>query len=343
MSENQNPVSIDGVLVQWGSYLFGEAKKPRQAKRVQLPRISTTGKGGSGRAQGAASVRAKLALTARRAPEVMVKISGSAKTIAQVKNHLDYISRNGQVPIETEDGDLLSGRDQVRELRDEWHTTGHYPIPESSAYRETINIVLSMPAGTDRLAVTRAARDFATEHFADNHHYVFAVHDDQAHPHIHLVVKARGYDGRRLNPRKGDLRQWRETFAEKLRDHGITANATPRFVRGVARPGVPQTAIHIPKEGRAVRTVYDPNRPAPAPIVARQQARDANVVNAYGHMSKALARSADVADRDQAMATLQFVKETPVLMQLVRKPTVAPAIKPERPPPSVVIGPKMRR
>jgi hypothetical protein len=35
--------------------------------------------------------------------------------------------------------------------------------------------------------------------------YVFAAHADEAHPHVHLVVLARGRGGRRLNPRKADL------------------------------------------------------------------------------------------------------------------------------------------
>ena len=42
-------------------------------------------------------------------------------------------------------------------------------------------------------------------------------------------------DGVRLNPRKTDLRHWRETFAEKLREQSIDANATPGKARGVAR------------------------------------------------------------------------------------------------------------
>src|SRR2546428_116700 len=44
-----------------------------------------------------------------------------------------------------------------------------------------------------------------------------------------------GRDGKRLNPRKGDLHRWRETFAEKLRDWGIEAEASSQATRGVSR------------------------------------------------------------------------------------------------------------
>lgn len=99
----------------------------------------------------------------------------------------------------------------------------------------------SMPPGTDRAAVTDAGRAFAREEFGDQRDYVFAAHDDEAHPHVHIVVLARGYDGRRLNPRKADLQRWRERFARELRDRGVEANATPRRTRGVTQ----QYELHL--------------------------------------------------------------------------------------------------
>jgi hypothetical protein len=41
--------------------------------------------------------------------------------------------------------------------------------------------------------------------------------------------------GQRLNIRKATLREWRQEFARRLREQGITANATERAVRGEAR------------------------------------------------------------------------------------------------------------
>ena len=54
---------------------------------------------------------------------------------------------------------------------------------------------------------------------------------------MHLVVKAVSEEGNRLNIRKATLREWRQSFAQHLREHGITANATERAARGQARSG----------------------------------------------------------------------------------------------------------
>jgi type IV secretory pathway VirD2 relaxase len=62
------------------------------------------------------------------------------------------------------------------------------------------------------------------------------LHTDEPHPHVHVVVKAMGEHGQRLYIRKATLREWRSEFARHLRDQGIAANATPRYVRGETKP-----------------------------------------------------------------------------------------------------------
>jgi hypothetical protein len=59
--------------------------------------------------------------------------------------------------------------------------------------------------------------------------------DPDPHPspnsHVHLTVKAAGFDGTRRNFRKPDLQRWREEFVEALREHGIEATTTSRLHR----------------------------------------------------------------------------------------------------------------
>src|SRR5450755_3999539 len=88
-----------------------------------------------------------------------------------------------------------------------------------------------MPAPTPPDKVLAAARHFAREKFA-HHRYAMALHTDQQHPHVHLVVKAESELGRRLHIDKLLLREWREDFARMMREQGIEANATSRVVRG---------------------------------------------------------------------------------------------------------------
>jgi hypothetical protein len=97
------------------------------------------------------------------------------------------------------------------------------------------NLVFSMPKGTPADKVLRAVQMLAREKFARKHRYAMALHIDQGHPHVHMVVKAMSEQGARLYIRKSMLREWRRDFAQHLRDLGVEANATERAVRGETR------------------------------------------------------------------------------------------------------------
>ena len=51
-----------------------------------------------------------IALTVRRTPEVVVKISGAATTVRGAFAHLKYIDRAGNLSIETDRGESLQER-----------------------------------------------------------------------------------------------------------------------------------------------------------------------------------------------------------------------------------------
>jgi type IV secretory pathway VirD2 relaxase len=95
----------------------------------------------------------------------------------------------------------------------------------------THNIVLSMPQPTPPDKVLAAARSFAQANFPF-HRYAMVLHSDQQHPHVHLVVKAENELSKRLRIDKARLQTWREHFAQLMREQGIAANATRRFLRG---------------------------------------------------------------------------------------------------------------
>lgn len=186
---------------------------------------------------------AKLACVARRSPEVMVKVSGSARGAKGLKQHLAYITRNGALVAEREGGELVVGRDGVASLAEDWWADAQRG--RGMRARDTINLVLSMPPGIDRTAVAEAASAFAREVFGGQYDYLMAVHEDTDHPHAHVTVKTRGYAGQRLNPKKADLQAWREAFAKQLQERGVDAAATPRAARGVVRKGQKQAIRHL--------------------------------------------------------------------------------------------------
>lgn len=181
------------------------------------------------------AMRAKLERIVRRAPEVMVKITGRTKSVAHLKSHLAYITRNGELDAETEQGAALTGRPGLKDLQQRWEDDADLDDKRRRDASLSINIILSMPAGTDAVAVKDSARAFAIETFGYNHDYIFVQHLDDKHPHVHLTVRSQGHDGKRLNPRKADLQAWRERFAGELRLRGVAAEATPRRTRGRVR------------------------------------------------------------------------------------------------------------
>jgi hypothetical protein len=182
--------------------------------------------------------------TVGRAPEVMVKVTGGGKKIGAVAAHLSYISREGELDLETDEGLRVSKEGQKALLKD-WHlelSSGQYRKPAPKGRARTLklvhNIVLSMPAPTDPDKVLAAAKTFAREKFALKHQYAMTLHTHQQHPHVHLVVKAEDYHGHRLHIDKALLREWRQDFARMMREQGIAANATPRAVRGQSKRAV---------------------------------------------------------------------------------------------------------
>lgn len=284
---------IDDALIDWDEAFRFKPRKGRVCKLTLTRSKVSPPDAAPLRVSGASAARAKLNRIIRKAPEVMVKVSGGGRGMGRIKAHFDYISRNGDVVLENEAGQIIAGCEAVRDLRDEWKF-GLYGIPEESHRKEAFNIVLSMPPGTDRNAVTDAARAFATAEFGNNHQYVFATHHDEAHPHVHLCVKAQGVDGTRLNPRKPDLQRWRERFAEALHEHGIDANATPRGMRGSRHRTVKQANRHaapspIPQE-RAVRAAAPP----------------AQTIRRYAALARVLARG-EAEDRSLAIAITKIV------------------------------------
>jgi hypothetical protein len=185
----------------------------------------------------------RIARTVARAPEVMVKVSGGAKSLRGASAHLRYIDRQGRLEVETDQGEGLKGRGTERRLLADWELdvleaearSPYRGVPGRRPAKILHNVVLSMPSGTSPPKLLAASKAFAREQFALKHRYAMVLHTDQDHPHVRLVIKAVSEDGRRLNIRKATLREWRREFARQLRAEGVAANATERAVRGEIR------------------------------------------------------------------------------------------------------------
>ena len=81
-------------------------------------------------------MRAKLQRIVAKAPEVMVKITGKTKTVAHLKSHLEYITRNGELAAETETGAVMEGRQGLRDIQARWADDAE--LDERSASGRTV-------------------------------------------------------------------------------------------------------------------------------------------------------------------------------------------------------------
>src|SRR5437762_3110662 len=62
-----------------------------------------------------------IARTVRRTPEVMVKVlSRGGQDLKAIGRHLGYLNRGGEVEIDTDDGQHLSGKGVENELLEDW-------------------------------------------------------------------------------------------------------------------------------------------------------------------------------------------------------------------------------
>lgn len=313
---------VDGFLVEWeeGEYQAQVKSMRQKSQAIEAKALGVAGgKGSRGKttAERAQAVRERLARTVRKVPEVMVKITSSCKGMKQIGRHIDYISRKGQIDLEDQDGLIVTGRDQLKDLKEEWRIGGPEEISDDSNRRDTLNIVFSMPAHTDEVSMKRAVRAFAATEFQD-HQYVFAYHtqatdpdpDPPAHPHVHLSVKTHGMSGRRLNPRKADLQRWREDFASQLRAHGIEANATTRLARLKRERGESRSVIALKARGLDIRQDRAGGDSAARKGKAEQLERDRRAY--YAVAAETLSKSEDEADRRLGRAlAISLVEKAP--------------------------------
>jgi hypothetical protein len=290
------PTTIDGLLVQWGDRLFYPGNR--------IVRPPPAGRGGAGLHHRARAIRSRLhATVVRGAPQVMVKVTGGGRGMAAIAAHFRYISKHGRLPIEDDRGVVHECKEGVHDLVEQWRHAGGR-IADHSPRREAFNLMLSMPAGTPAPVLQDAVRAFARAELA-NHRYVMVLHTHQANPHVHLAVRAEGKDGRRLNPRKADLRRWREVFAEQLRERGIEAEASSQVTRGGSR----RTERLWHRKARDEGRERGPREGELAPVRLTRSCREA--AQAWSEIAKALASSPIAGDRQLAQSIVQYARHLP--------------------------------
>lgn len=288
--------SVDDRVEAWGERLFFPA--PKRGKAANEPSIKLP----SPVRPKASAVRRFAALFARRAPQVVVKITGGSSSGAAIKAHMNYATKFGERPLETEDGMRHEGKEAIKDVADLWRTSGSEIPWYSDKRREALHVMVSMPRGTATVdQVEKVARRFAREHFKGRH-WLMVVHDHQKNPHVHLLVKMEGFDGRRLNPKPPDLQRWRDTTAREFRALGVDAQSTRQAIAGQWGNSSHLWQLVAKKERRLKK-----ERPADKRESAAARSSRVVTAEAWSGLAKVLADSPSAADKQLAEAILARV------------------------------------
>jgi hypothetical protein len=122
---------------------------------------------------------------------------------------------------------------------------------------------------------------------------------------VHLSVKAEAIDGKRLNPRKTDLHRWRETFAEKLRELGVEAEATRQASRGANRRDERILQVKARQQGRLSQSDEQQVKSG-----AGYERSHGGAFQAWSRIKQALQESDLPEDRELAKHILRFISES---------------------------------
>nr|AUV50519.1 IncQ plasmid conjugative transfer DNA nicking endonuclease TraR (pTi VirD2-like protein) [Escherichia coli] len=194
--------------------------------------------------------------------EVVVKISGGAITRQGVRNSIDYMSRESELPVMSESGQVWKG-DEIQEAKE--HMIDRANDPQNvfddkgkENKKVTQNIVFSPPVSAKVKPEDLLESVRKTMHKKyPNHRFVLGYHNDKKeHPHVHVVFRIRDNDGKRADIRKKDLREIRTGFCEELKMKGYDVKATHKQQHGLNQ-SIKDAHKTAPKRQKGVYEVVD--------------------------------------------------------------------------------------
>lgn len=126
--------------------------------------------------------------------------------------------------------------------------------------------------------------------------------------HVNYTFKPPKID----NARKKDLHRWRETFAKKLREWGIEAEASSQATRGAKRRS---KRVWERQSSAASRADQRPEQKSDS---AYRETR-LRSMKAWVEIAKALAASTDFTDRELSASIIAYVAQTPSVRSMQRE------------------------
>lgn len=170
-------------------------------------------------------------MAAARENQVVFKITSFSQSNTSIGKTLNYNSRKGDLVLFDNMDNPLQEMEDSPVYKDFVNEVTSLNKGQHKTKRLTMNFILSLSEGTPKKEFENGTRDFLNQYFG-NQPYLYTFHDDTEHYHAHVVAGLRNYQAERVITSKEQLLIWRQGFADALRDHGVSAEATPATSRG---------------------------------------------------------------------------------------------------------------
>lgn len=220
----------------------------------------TRGRAGGSRLKGTSLRSARhmaRAAAGSRAAVFKLVARGGCRTAQQLHGQLEYLLGKADAVLDSrglyeQDGPLSS--DDALAAAERWSHSWH----GKTRTGQTSHMVMSFPAGTDPAAVRAISERFCERFFDGRYDYIAAVHTDRVHPHTHIVVNRRGFEGDLFTLRVGtdySYGAFKDAMVEIGAEHGVAMEASHRLERGITARAPSDAAYRagdtagVPREG----------------------------------------------------------------------------------------------
>ena len=166
-------------------------------------------------------IKDRIAATGMSPERISIRPGGTSHGRDGVAFRLDRLVERG--PTVDDRGKTIANVADARIAAREWNRS-----LRSQSSRDTMHLIMSAKAGTDADALTRAARAFLHDRFAD-HRFMFGVHRDKeaaGHIHAHAVIAVKSESGQKIHPGPDTFDEWRRVYAEHAQAEGLKIVAT---------------------------------------------------------------------------------------------------------------------
>lgn len=166
--------------------------------------------------------------------EVILKITGGARSKKGIKNGLQYISKDWQEEIIDSNGIRYKRKEEIEGAVSTLQGNVVRGMKsDGSAEKLTHNLIFSasIVAGVSKEDMVEAIVKTLKEKYPDNY-FVCAYHDDTKKPHVHVVLNIHKDNGKKIDIKNKDFHEIRRDFCRQLVEQGYDLEASRRYKDG---------------------------------------------------------------------------------------------------------------